>query len=122
MRTQTETKNEKQGLKNLVKRNATILKMKVGERFEGIYKGSTEGPWVDKKTGIEKTLTRLHFLVPGTTDRIVIFQDSGLKNAFANAMVVLDEHIVIEKLDLVKLTGGHTCNQYDIFAIQPEMN
>lgn len=121
MRTQT-TEKTKLDTTRLVKRNANILKMTVGDKFEGIYKGSTEGPWVDPKTGQEKTLTRLHFLVPGTSDRVIIFQDSGLRNAFANAMVAMDEHIVIEKLDKVKLTGGHTCNQYDIFAIQGELN
>lgn len=120
MRTQTtETKKEE---RTLIKRNATILKLKIGQEFEGIFKGKTTGPWIDKKTGVEKELTRLHFEIPNSTDRAIIFEDSGLRNAMANAMVQIDEHILIKKLELVKLTGGHTCNQYDIFAISPELN
>jgi hypothetical protein len=97
------------------KRNAEILKFESGDSFTGTYKGQSTGPWLDRKTGETKDLTRLYFETAEGA-RVVIFQDSGLKNAMANSNVLEGEAITLVKLDKVSLQGGHTVNQWDIYS------
>src|ERR1035437_5345176 len=96
MRQETET--SKKGTKLLAnkKRNATILKLEAGQRFTGEYKGKTIAPWLDHKTGETKDLTRLHF-ESAEGERVVIFEDAGLRNAMANSMVLEGEMITLVK-------------------------
>lgn len=91
--------------------------MEPGDEVEGKYVGKTSGPWIDKKTGEEKELTRLFFEKPDGT-KFIIFEDGGLRNCLANAMVKEGDHILIKKLEKTDLGGGRTVNQYDIFQVQ----
>jgi len=105
---QTETK------KVLKKITTDIIKMKAGDKVEGKLIGKTTGPWLDKATGEEKELTRLFFEKADGT-KFILFEDGGLRNALANAMVKEGEFVVIEKLEKTDLGGGRSVNQYDIY-------
>lgn len=91
--------------------------MEPGDKVEGTLKGRTTGPWLDKATGEEKELTRLHFQREDGT-KFIIFEDGGLRNSLANAMVKDGDYVRIEKLEKVAMTGGRTVNQYDIFSLE----
>lgn len=101
----------------LKKLTTEIIKMDVGQKVQGYYVGARTAPWMDKSTGEESELTRLFFEKTKGGDKFIIFQDAGLKNAMANAMVSEGDHIVIEKLEQVALSGGRRCNSYDIFQV-----
>lgn len=117
MRTETtETKNKKGNLPPPTKkRNATILKMEAGDKFTGIFKGKSVAPWLDHATGETKDLTRLHF-ISENGERVVIFEDAGLRNAMANSQVLEDETITLVKLEKTDLKGGRSVNQWDIYS------
>lgn len=92
-----------------------ILKLEPSESAEGTLKGKTTGPWTDKATGEERELTRLHFEREDGS-KFIIFEDGGLRNAMANAMVKEGDFIRIVKGEKTPMGGGRTVNQYDIFA------
>lgn len=111
---------------NRAKLTATIVKMSekdVGYSFKGTYIGRTERPWVDQATGSEKLIGQLGFnaldskTLKPTGERVVIFEDAGLKNALASAFVKEGQAIEIVKLPQAQLSGGRRVNQYDIFAL-----
>lgn len=91
--------------------------MEPGDTLEGKYLTQTTGPWLDKATGEEKELTRLFFEMENG-EKVIIFQDGGLRNAMSNAMVKEGDVIRIEKLEKAPLHGGRSVNQYDIFVAQ----
>jgi len=95
--------------------------MGVHSKFLGRFIGSQTGPWVDKTTGEEKTLTKLIFdkLSPELTilGRCILFQDRGLEKAMEDAVVVPGSAIELEYLGQLDLGGGKRVNQYDIFGI-----
>lgn len=108
------------------KLTATVLKMSdkdVGYSFKGAYVGRTERPWQDPATGEEKLIGQLGFneIDPATNkltgNRVVIFEDAGLRNAFASAFVKENDAIEIVKLGQAQLNGGRRVNQYDIYAL-----
>lgn len=88
--------------------------MKSGDEVEGKYVGKNTGPWIDKATGEEKELTRL-FFEKEDGQKFILFEDGGLRNALANAMVKEGDFVVIKKLEKTDLGGGRSVNQYDIF-------
>lgn len=75
----------------------------------------TKSVKVDKKTGEESELTRL-FLQKDNGDKIIVFEDGGMRNALANAMVKEGDYVKIVKLEKSSLGGGRTVNNYDIFT------
>ncbi len=91
--------------------------METGESVEGKYVGKSSSPWVDKTTGEESQLTRLFFERDDQT-KFLLFEDGGLRNAFANAMVTEGDYVKIEKLDKVSIGSGRTSNNYEIFISQ----
>lgn len=110
---------------NRAKLTATVVKMSekdVGYSFKGLYIGRTERPWTDPVTGAEKLIGQLGFdavdnkLKP-TGERVVLFEDAGLRNALASAFVKEGQAIEIVKLPQAQLSGGRRVNQYDIFAL-----
>ncbi len=80
--------------------------------------GKTTGPWIDKQTGEESTLTKLHFRRDDGS-KFVIFEDGGLKNQLSNAMVNEGDYIQLKKGELASLGGGRTVNQWEIFQVEP---
>lgn len=103
--------------RNFKKVTAEIIKMKVGQTIEGKYVGKKTAPWLDKMTGEETELTRLYFEKDDGT-KFIVFEDGGLRNAMANAMVNEGDFIQVEKLEKVDIGQGRTSNQYDIFIAQ----
>lgn len=105
-------------LKKVTRRKITtdIVKMKVGETVRGKYIGTTTGPYIDRATGEESELTRVFFERPDGS-KFLLFQDGGLRNALANAMVSEGDLIEIEKLEKVSIGNGRTANNYDIYQI-----
>lgn len=77
--------------------------------------GKSTGPWLDKNTGEESELTRLYFQ-KDNGDKFIIFEDGGLRNSLANAMVKEGDYVKIVKLEKASMSGGRTVNQYDIFV------
>lgn len=112
MRTDTTTETKRE----FKKATAEIIKMEPGQTVEGTLKGKTTGPWMDKATGEEKELTRLHFVRDDGT-KFIIFEDGGLRNALANAMIKDGDYIRLQKHEKVPMGGGRTVNQYDIFTV-----
>ena len=110
---QTETSSTRK----LKKISTDIIKMTPGDEIEGKYINRTTAPWIDKTEGEEKELTRLFFERPDGS-RFIVFEDAGLRNAMANAMVSTGDYVIIKKLEKVTLAGGRTCNQYDIYQVQ----
>lgn len=102
---------------NFKKATAEIIKLQAGEAVEGIFTGSMDGPWMDKKTGEEKTLTRLYF-TKTDGEKFILFEDGGLRNAMANAGVKENMLIRIEKGEKAALGGGRSVNQYDIYIAE----
>lgn len=51
-------------------------------------------------------------------ERVILFQDAGLKSAMQNAMIKQGDYIVIEKKAKAEIGGGHSVNQYDIFQYE----
>lgn len=96
---------------------ADIIKMEVGQTVEGKYIGKSTGPWMDRQTGEEKELTRLFFLKDDDT-KFILFEDGGLRNAMANAMVKEGDYIQVEKKEPVSIGSGRKSNQYDIYIAQ----
>jgi hypothetical protein len=117
-KTETHTKETTKTGRTLKKLNTDIIKMEVGDEVEGKYIGTSTAPWneVDTKTGevIEKELTRV-FFEREDGSKFLLFQDGGLKNALANAMVKEGDFIVIEKMPQVDIGKGRKSNQYDIY-------
>ena len=107
---QTVTRQPRQFKKS----NADIKKLSPGDKIEGFYRGQTTAPWLDKVTGEMKDLTRLHFETD-KLEKFIIFQDGGLKNAMANAMVKEGDYIMVEKLETTPLGGGREVNNYNIY-------
>lgn len=91
--------------------------MEPGDTFEGTFKGRTEGPWVDKTTGEEKSLVRLHFTREDGT-KAILFEDGGLRNSLANAMVKEGDFIRLVKGEKSSLGGGRTVNQWDVYSAE----
>lgn len=93
-----------------------IKKLEAGDTLVGVYADRTEGPWIDRTTGEEKTLTRLFF----DTDegRVIIFEDAGLKNCMLNANVKIGDLIKLEKGEKKSMPGGRTVNSYEIYIAQ----
>jgi len=94
------------------------------EVFIGTFLGKKTGPWIDKKTGQEKPLTRLIFdrrnpaALNESLGRVVIFEDAGLRKALEDSMVLAGETHEYLHLGLTPIGGGHTVNQYDIFGVE----
>jgi len=107
----TETKRT---LKKITTDVIKLSDQEVGFKLEGKYIGRTSGPWVDKTTGEEKELVRLFFERPNKT-KFLVFEDGGLRNAMANAMVKEGDSILIEKMEQVSIGNGRKSNQYDIY-------
>lgn len=90
--------------------------MEPGQTCEGTFVGKTIGPWTDKATGEEKDLTRLHF-TSDSGEKFIIFEDGGLRNALANAMIKDGDYIRLEKGKKTDLGGGRTVNSWDVFTV-----
>jgi len=82
---------------------------------EGTFRGKTSGPYLDRETGEEKDLVRLHF-TRDDESKFIVFEDGGLRNALANAMVVEGDYVKIVKCEQVDLGKGRRSNQYDIYV------
>lgn len=99
---------------------ADIIKLsdlEVGNSVMGIYKSTSERPWLDKETGEEKTITQVHFENPANGERFLVFADAGFKNALSSAGVEENDMIEAVKLEQVALANGRRVNQYDIFQL-----
>lgn len=97
------------------KASTPILKLKVGDEIEGKLIGRTTAPTVDKKTGEESELTRL-FFEKDNGEKFIIFEDGGLRNGLANAMVKEGDYLKIIKLEKSDIGQGRTVNNYDIYV------
>ncbi len=117
MAKQVVTEEKSSGGPRLKKLTTEIVKMEVGDKVEGYFIGTRSAPWIDRNTGEESELTRVYFEKTKGGDKFILFQDAGLKNALANSMVNEGDHIVVEKLEKISLSGGRTCNAYDIFQV-----
>ncbi len=107
---------EKHTEPKLKRLNARILKLKEGEKHAGIFRGKSTAPWLDPATGEESDLTRLYFEGP-TGEKVIIFEDAGLRNAMANSMVTEGQFIEIHKQAKMPLKGGRSVNTYDIYGL-----
>lgn len=113
-------KNEQELPDNLYfgkKANAKILKLKAGESFIGTFKNRTSSDWIDKQTGKISDLVRLHF-VDLDNNKVILFEDGGLKAAMNNAGVETGNLIKIVKLEKTALYGARTVNNYDIYIAE----
>lgn len=116
MRTETQAKTKKAApLPAAKKRNARIVKLEAGERFTGTFVGRNFAPWTNKENGEVKDLFRLHFLAEDG-ERVVVYEDAGLKNAMINSLVTEGEKITLVKLDKLALEGDRSVNQWDIYS------
>ena len=113
-RTQTETTGKTRTLKKISTDIIKLSDLDVGARVEGTFVGKTTGPWTDKMTGEISELTRVFFQRENGS-KFLVFEDAGLRNAMANAMVKEGDFIVIEKMEQVDIGNGRRSNQYDIF-------
>lgn len=109
--------DEKGQPRKLRKISTDVLKLEPGDKIEGIYLDQNERPWADKTTGEAKTITALLF-EKDNKERVIVFQDAGLKSAMQNAMIKVGDHVVIEKKAKTDLGGGRSVNQYDIFQYE----
>lgn len=89
--------------------------MKVGDSVEGTILQKTKSIRIDQKTGEESELTRL-FLQKENGEKIIVFEDGGMRNALANAMVKEGDFVKIVKLEKSDIGSGRTVNNYDIFT------
>lgn len=103
--------------RKLRKISTDVVKLEPGDKIEGTYLDQNERPWVDKSTGEAKTITALLF-EKENKERIIVFQDAGLKSAMQNAMIKQGDFVVIEKKAKTDLGGGRSVNQYDIFQYE----
>ena len=110
MQKETVTKTRKKITTDIIK----AADMKTGEKVEGVYKGFTERPWLDKADGEEKMIPQFAF-ERADKSRFLLMGDAGLKNAIFNSGVKEGDDIEIVKLDKVDLGGGKRVNQYEIF-------
>lgn len=122
METTKTTKTTKSGekIRTLRKVSVEIVKLskkETGEFVEGTYTGRSTGPYIDKTTGEETELVRLQF-TRDDGSKFIIFEDGGLRNAMANAMVKEGDWIRIVKMDQVEIGNGRRSNQYDIFTAE----
>lgn len=99
------------------KATTEIVKLEPGDKIQGKYVGKNTGPRIDKQTGEEKELTRLFFQRDDET-KFILFEDGGLRNAMANAMVNEGDWLEIEKHEKTSIGGGRSVNQYDIYIAQ----
>lgn len=103
----------------LEKVDIQILKVKVGERFAGVYVETSTRPWTNEDGEI-KEITQLHFTDSEGKNPFVVFADSGLQNAFNTANIKVGEFIVGERLAKIDLgKGGRTVNQWALFKARP---
>lgn len=112
------TKTKKTVERKFEKVTVEIIKLSgltLGESIEGTYIAKSEGPYIDKNTGEESTLTRLQFERDDGT-KFITFEDAGLRNAMANAMVEKGDYLKIVKLEQVATGGGRKSNNYDLFV------
>lgn len=77
--------------------------------------GKSSAPWIDRTSGEERELVRIKFQRDDGTE-FLIFEDAGLRNAMANAMVEVGDYMKIVKLEQVEIGGGRRSNNYDIFV------
>jgi hypothetical protein len=101
--------------RKLKKISVDVVKPEAGDKIEGTLKGKTTGPWIDKTTGEQKELTRIHF-ERDDGSRFVIFEDAGLKNALSNAMVQDGQYVQLVKGEKLEMNGGRSVNQWEVFA------
>lgn len=107
--------------KKISVRSVKLSDMEVGFTFSGKYIGISQGqPFntVDNKTGevITKTIPSI-IMEDAEGNRTAYLADTGLRQAFNDAMVKENQTVEVVKLEKTKLSKGRTMNQYDIFAI-----
>lgn len=114
-KTETTTKTKKRTLQKVSVDVVKLSDLKTGDSIEGTFNGRTTGPWIDKQTGEQSELVRLHFTREDGT-KFITFEDGGLRNAMANAMVKEGDYLKIVKCEQVSIGGGRKSNQYDLFT------
>lgn len=96
-----------------------IKKLEANESFIGKLTGISERPWIDKKTGEEKTLLQYSFTDAQGENPFVYFADGGFKNVMTTANIKEGEVIKVVKLEKTSLGGGRTVNNYELYKALP---
>lgn len=114
-------KEQTKARKKISVKSVRLSDMEPGFTFNGKYVGQVLGsPFqaVDQKTGEVVTKQIPSIVMEGPNgERTAYLADTGLRQAFTDAMVKEGQEIEVVKLEKVKLTKGRTMNSYDIFAL-----